>query len=548
MKSNYIKIWGLAAALSLSSCLKDLDQDPSIDPDSKTENSVKSNLDEAEQALAKVYASLVLTGQQGPTGSPDVQGIDEGTSQFSRLLFYMQELPTDEAVVAWSDPGVPDFHNINWTASNGIIEAMYYRLAQTVSFANSFIDANQDSQFEEMRKYGVAEARFIRAYAYYYLMDFFGDTPIVTKVKEELEENDQKSRAEVFAFIESELKAIESDLKAPKTNDYGRVDKAAAWALLSRLYLNAKVYTGQERYADCMTYAEKVINSGYSLTSNYKNLFLADNDTNGAQNENIFTANFDGLRSQTWAGTTFLVHAAIGGDMNASSFGVSDGWSGIRTTKALVQKFDDGVGNPPTSWTDKRAMFFTNGQESEINDLTQFAQGYAVAKYKNVTSAGVAGKDPGAKFVDTDLALIRLAEMYLNYAEAVIRSANSSNITDAQESAAYQYINRLRARAGASAISNTPNISALTTAQQKKERYEKILNDILNERARELYWEGFRRTDLIRYDRFVEGSYLWPFKGGVAAGTAVDNFRKLYPIPSNIILASKGVIKQNTGY
>ena len=548
MKSNYIKIWGLAAALSLSSCLKDLDQDPSIDPDSKTENSVKSNLDEAEQALAKVYASLVLTGQKGPTGSPDIQGPDEGTSQFSRLLFYMQELPTDEAVVAWSDPGVPDFHNINWTASNGIIEAMYYRLAQTVSFANSFIDANQDSQFEEMRKYGVAEARFIRAYAYYYLMDFFGDTPIVTKVKEKLEENDQKSRAEVFAFIESELKAIESDLKAPKTNDYGRVDKAAAWALLSRLYLNAKVYTGQERYADCMTYAEKVINSGYSLTSNYKNLFLADNDTNGAQNENIFTANFDGLRSQTWAGTTFLVHAAIGGDMNASSFGVSDGWSGIRTTKALVQKFDDGVGNPPISWTDKRAMFFTNGQEYEINDITKFAQGYAVAKYKNVTSAGVAGKDPGAKFVDTDLALIRLAEMYLNYAEAVIRSANSSNITDAQESAAYQYINRLRARAGASAISNTPNISALTTAQQKKERYEKILNDILNERARELYWEGFRRTDLIRYDRFVEGSYLWPFKGGVAAGTAVDNFRKLYPIPSNIILASKGVIKQNTGY
>ena len=548
MKSNYIKIWGLAAALSLSSCLKDLDQDPSIDPDSKTENSVKSNLDEAEQALAKVYASLVLTGQKGPTGSPDIQGPDEGTSQFSRLLFYMQELPTDEAVVAWSDPGVPDFHNINWTASNGIIEAMYYRLAQTVSFANSFIDANQDSQFEEMRKYGVAEARFIRAYAYYYLMDFFGDTPIVTKVKEKLEENDQKSRAEVFAFIESELKAIESDLKAPKTNDYGRVDKAAAWALLSRLYLNAKIYTGQERYADCMTYAEKVINSGYTLTSNYKNLFLADNDTNGAQNENIFTANFDGLRSQTWAGTTFLVHAAIGGDMNASSFGVSDGWSGIRTTKALVQKFDDGVGNPPSSWTDKRAMFFTNGQEYEINDITKFAQGYAVTKYKNVTSAGVAGKDPGAKFVDTDLALIRLAEMYLNYAEAVIRSANSSNITDAQESAAYQYINRLRARAGASAISNTPNISALTTAQQKKERYEKILNDILNERARELYWEGFRRTDLIRYNQFVEGSYLWPFKGGVAAGTAVDNFRKLYPIPSNIILASKGVIKQNTGY
>ena len=182
MKSNYIKIWGLAAALSLTSCLKDLDQDPSIDPDSKTENSVKANLEEAEQALAKVYASLALTGQQGPSGSPDIQGIDEGTSQFTRLLFYMQELPTDEAVVAWSDPGVPDFHNMNWTKSNGIIEAMYYRLAQTVSFANSFISVNQDSQFDEMKRYGVAEARFVRAYAYYYLMDLVGDTPIVTEI------------------------------------------------------------------------------------------------------------------------------------------------------------------------------------------------------------------------------------------------------------------------------------------------------------------------------------------------------------------------------
>ena len=192
MKSNYIKIWGLAAALSLSSCLKDLDQDPSIDPDSKTENSVKSNLDEAEQALAKVYASLALTGQQGPSGSPDIQGIDEGTSQFTRLLFYMQELPTDEAVVAWSDPGVPDFHNMNWTASNGIIEGMYYRLAQTVSFANSFISINQNSQFEEMKTYGVAEARFIRAYAYYYLMDLFGATPIITEVKDNLTTSDRK--------------------------------------------------------------------------------------------------------------------------------------------------------------------------------------------------------------------------------------------------------------------------------------------------------------------------------------------------------------------
>ncbi|MDO4229246.1 MAG: RagB/SusD family nutrient uptake outer membrane protein [Capnocytophaga sp.] len=520
-KYNIFKIWGLALTLSVTSCMKDLDQDPSIDPDSINQSSVSSNPEYARQALAKVYASLALTGQQGPAGSPDIQGIDEGTSQFTRLLFYMQELPTDNAVVAWPDPGVPDFHNMNWTSTNGIIEGMYYRLAQSVSFANSFIAVNEASSNEEMRKYGVAEARFIRAYAYYYLMDLFGDVPIVTVVQDELTQ--QNTRKEVFEFIESELKAIESELKPAKSNDYGRVDVVAAWALLSRLYLNAEVYTGTPRYADCITYAEKVISSGYALHSDYEQLFLADNDTNGAQNENIFTANFDGVGSQTWAGTTFLVHASIGGDMSLTEFGVSGGaWAGIRSTKGLVDKFA-GTGNPPTTWTDSRAMFHTSGQTYEISNVSTFKEGYAVKKFKNVTSAGQAGKDPGGQFVDTDLALIRLAEVYLNYAEAAIRGGGNT-------ATALQYVNALRTRAGA---------TALTTLTAE---------EVLNERSRELYWEGFRRTDLIRYGYFTSGSYLWPFKGGVANGTGVDTYRNLYPIPTNIILASKGVLKQNTGY
>ena len=514
-------ITGLALAFSLTSCLKDLDQDPSIDPDSINESSVQNNLDYAKQTLAKVYASLALTGQKGPSNSPDIQGLDEGTTQFSRLLFYHQELPTDEAVVAWSDPGVPDFHNMNWTSSNGITEAMYYRLAQTVSFANAFITNNQNSSFEEMKKYGVAEARFVRAYAYYYLMDLFGDTAITTDVKEKLTEKEKATRKQVFEFIEKELKEIEADLKEPRTNEYGRVDTAAAWALLSRLYLNAKVYTGTERYADCLTYAEKAINSGYSLAPKYSQLFLADNDTNGAEKENIFTINFDGLRSQTWAGTTFLIHAAIGGSMKKEDFGVNGGWAGIRATAGLVDKFA-GSGTPPTSWTDKRAMFYTDGQEYEINDITKFVQGYAITKFKNVTSAGKAGKDPSGNYADTDLALIRLAEVYLNAAEAAVATGNSAK--------ALQYVNLLRTRAGA------PTLSSIT------------MDNILDERARELYWEGFRRTDLIRHGKFTTASYLWPFKGGVKDGKAVEDFRNLYPIPQNIVLNSEGVIKQNKGY
>lgn len=520
-KFSTYKIAGLALAFMLSGCMKDLDQDPSIDPDSINASSVQSNPEYAKQTLAKVYASLALTGQKGPSDAPDIQGIDEGTSQFTRLLFYMQELPTDNAIVAWSDPGVPDFHAMNWSSTNGIIEAMYYRLAQSVSFANAFIANNEKSSNEEMRKYGVAEARFIRAYAYYHLMDLFGNVPILTSVQDKLTQ--QNTRKEVFEFIESELKAIENELKEPKTNEYGRVDKAAAWGLLSRLYLNAQVYTGSERYADCITYSEKVINSGYALHNDYSHLFMADNDKNGAQNENIFTANFDGINSQTWAGSTFLVHAAIGGSMSLNDFGVKGGaWAGIRTTKSLVEKFA-GAGTPPTSWTDKRAMFHTDGQEYEIASVSKFTDGYGVKKFKNLTSTGAFGSDPGGQFADTDVALIRLAEIYLNYAEAAVRSGSNT-------AQALQYVNALRSRAG---VANLASLSA---------------ENVLDERSRELYWEGFRRTDLIRYGYFTSSSYVWAFKGGVAGGTGVDAFRNLYPIPTNIILSSDGVLKQNPGY
>lgn len=525
MKHYYkqIKVLGLALALSFTSCIKDLDQDPTIDPDSINQKSVEQDPSKTISVLAKVYGSLALTGQKGPTDAPDISGIDEGFSSFSRLLYYMQELPTDNALVRWTDPGVPDFHNLNWDADNRIIEGMYYRLAQTVSYANSFIENNQGSSDENVKVY-IAEARFIRAFSYYYLMDLFGDAPIVTEVKSSLTTTDRSSRKQVFEFIERELKDIENTLKAPRTNEYGRVDRVAAWALLSRMYLNAKVYTGTERYQDCVTYSEKVINSGYTLHTNYAHLFLADNDTNGAQKENIFTLNYDGLRSQTWGGTTFLVHASIGGSMKVEDFGLKGGaWEGLRTTKSLVNKFN-GSGTPPTSWIDARAMFHTNGQTYEIEDVSKFEQGYAVTKFKNITSKGQAGKDPAGQIVDTDLPLIRLAEIYLNYAEAVTRGGGGSTAL------ALQYVNDLRSRAGATSL------TSLTT------------ENILDERSRELYWECFRRTDLIRYGYFTSSSYLWPFKGGVKDGTGTAEYRNLYPIPTNIILASKGVIEQNQGY
>jgi len=613
------------------SCQKDLDQNP-IDPDSFTQQDVFANAQKAKGALAKVYASLALTGQQGPAGQPDISDIDEGFSQFSRMLFNLNELTTDHAVIAWGDPGLQDLHGMYWAAGNDFTDAMYYRLAQTVSFANSFIENAKALNSNTEVQYYIAEARFIRAYAYYNLLDLYGNVPLVTKVSTDLPK--QATRQQIFDFVESELLDIQDKLKDSGTNEYGRVDKVAAWALLSRLYLNAESFIGTPMYDKCVTFSDKVMNSTYQINTHdangngtaYDELFLADNNTNGAQNEFIFALNFDGLHSQTYGGTTFLIHAAVGGSMVPSNFGINGGWYGLRTTKNLVSLFSVDVSTlnaglsgtlsdwglvgsaTPNGWgstndiemyetsnnifeiyadllagelkfrynenwgqnygddnadgtlesgganivipadgtyhvimnlndmtytitpytSDKRGMFYTDGQNLEIQDMTQFSDGYAVTKFKNVDSNGNAGSDTSGNFADTDLPLIRLAEIYLNYAEAVLRGGGGSTAT------AVAKINELRERAYGN---NSGNITAS----------DLTLNFILNERSRELYWEGLRRTDLIRFGYFTTNSYLWPFKGNDANGIGVDSYRKLFPIPTNA-LAINPNLHQNPGY
>ena len=538
---KYIKhsIFGVILALSLSACMKDLDQEP-IDPDSFTEKDVFKNATEAKGALAKIYASLSLTGQKGPSGDGDIAGADEGSTGYTRMQFYLQVASTDEAIIRWSDAGVPDFHNMSWTPANTFNNAYYNRLGQQIAFANSFIDNAQALASDPEVAYYIAEARFIRAYAYYNVIDAFGKAPLVTSSKADLKPA-QNTRAELFNFVESELKDLEGKLKAARANEYGRVDVVAAQALLARLYLNAKVYIGQDKYTDCITYAKKVIASSYSLNTTdannngtaYDELFLADNNSNGAQNEFIFLASFDGLNTKTFGGTAFIIHGATGGNMNASSLGINDGWSGLTAPKEFVNKFEVSArnsNNEPTAWKDKRAMFYTDGQTYENTDLKDFTKsGYAITKFKNITSTGAAGKDPEKKFPDTDLPLIRLAEVYLTYAEAVLRGGEGGD-----RATALGYINQLRSRAYGNASGNIAD-SDLT------------LDFILDERARELYWEGLRRTDLIRYGKFTGGAYLWSFKGGAASGVAVPDYRNLYPIPQDARTANDN-LTQNTGY
>ncbi len=246
---------------------------------------------------------------------------------------------------------------------------------------------------------------------------------------------------------------------------------------------------------------------------------MADNHLNNP--EFIWTINYDGAKTQGFGGTTFLIKGGIGGDMVSSASGINEGWSGHRSTKAFVNKFAD-----PTGATDRRAQFFTGGQHLEIDTVSSFRDGYAVTKYRNVTRTGAASVN--TQFSDVDVPVFRLAEMYLIYAEAFKRGGT------ADANLALTYLNRLRERA----YGNTSgNIVASDIT----------LDYILDERARELYWEGHRRTDLVRFKRFTEGTYLWPWKGGVASGTGVSSTRKLYPIPSADMNANRNLV-QNPGY
>ncbi len=538
MKNSIYKIiitMGFFASMQIS-CTKKLDLLPTNDVTAPTVYSTSAGY---KEAFAKVYGSFALTGNQGPAGNGDIQGIDEGFSDFLRLYFNAQELSTDEAVVSWGDAGLQDFHNMNWSSSNPFLKGLYYRCYYQITLCNDFIKQSSDANLASRGITGAsadsihiykAEARFLRAYQYSVIMDLFGTGPFV-------DENfvlgaalpQQISRANLFAYVESELKAIDANLVAAKGNEYGRADKAAAWALLARIYLNAQVYTGTARYTDAITYSKKVIDAGYTLIGSYPQLMLADNNLNTS--EFILTINYDGLKTQSYGGTTFLTHAPVGGSMIASNYGIGGGWAGYRTTKAFANLFPDYTGT-----ADKRAQFYTPGQNLDITDITQFTDGYAVTKFRNIRRDSVVtngvkvpaqGQSPD--FSDIDFPIFRLAEQYLIYAESLVRGG-----TGGDPVLALTYINNLRTRAYGSTSGNI-NSNALTT------------NFILDERARELYWEGFRRTDLIRYGKFTQNTYLWPWKGGVAGGSAVADFHQLFPIPSADVSANTN-LTQNPGY
>lgn len=487
--------------------------------------------------MAKVYGAYSLTGQNGPAGDGDISIVnDEGFTSYIRSYWKAQELTTDEAVIGWSDAGIRDLNSLTWSSENQFVRVLYYRIFYIIAYSNDFLTQSTPEKLDE---HGIsdqwkaeiatyrAEVRFLRAMAYWHALDLFRNVPLITKISTELPS--QATPKALFDFIEKELSEIEPLMVDAMANEYGRADRGALWMLQAKLFLNAEVYVNENRYADVITAVDKITAAGYGLHANYHELFLADNHLYSAPYsaapEIIFALNSDGRQTKSWGNTTFLVHAAVGGPtstMFGPDYGIADGggWAGLRATKNMVAKF--GPDPLDVASMDPRNVFYTDGQSLENTNIGTFEDGYAVPKFRNVDSNGVAGSD--IDFPDTDNPMFRLADAYLMYAEAVTRGAGGDMAK------ALGYVNDLRVRAGA------PTVASIDQ------------DFILDERVREMYWEMTRRQDLIRYGKFVgAGQETWPWKGDVLEGAKVDDKYIIFPLPASDLNVNAN-LKQNPGY
>lgn len=531
--NKYIKVFAAAAFLiGTASCTGDLDQYPHTET---TSEDVYTTLENYEAVLGKIYVSMTTVGQGKGGNNPDLAS--NSSYDYMRSFFNLQESGTDELAPTWlSGDKMTDITYLSWDADDPWVSDMYYRLYYDISLTNEFLRHCGDEELSKftsdeqtkLKRYR-AEARFMRALFYYHALDMFRYIPFV-------DENDpvgswtppRNTPQQTFDFIESELQTIVSDLAPASECPYGEASQGAAYTLLAKLYLNAEIYIGTSKYDECIAACQQVIAQGYTLESDYAKLFNGDNHKR--TNEIIFALPVDAEHTMTWGTTTYIIHGEVGttSSQTAADYGIETPWGMFRSRGELPQKFlDEDNVRLMENVKDKRCMFFTTDQTQYLDEaLDDQAEGYFVSKWTNLTDDGEFASDP-SNGVSTDFPMFRLADVYLMYAEAVLRG-DAGRL----RSQALGYVNALKERAYGNTDGNISD-SQLT------------LSYILDERARELYWECSRRTDLIRYGYFTTSSYLWQWKGGTKDGTSVDSKYNIYPIPATELTANPNLYNEN---
>ena len=522
MKTIKYILASLVLTASLASCVKSLDVTP-IDPNKNTAAKAFTKAEDYNAFLGGIYTGYATSGYYGPNGDPSISGLDGGMSQYIRGMFHLTELSTDVYVCGWNDEGVPDVCKMNWDASTGLIYSIYSRLFFQVAQCNEFIRQVNNATIDLPNKEEwIGEARALRAWSYYHAIDNFGNVPFADETSVVGQIPARITRADLYTWLEKELTDIidNSALAERAATEYGRINKTAAKMILAKLYLNAQVYTGTAQWDKCATVLKDIMDDGYSLHttsvggiySPYQELFLADNDQR--TDEIIFAVEQDGVDTQSWGVTCYLISAFTGGSMKGEDLGTDQAWGGCRMTPEFYQKFDTAK--------DDRAIFWTDGQTEDVTDMGEFTNGIGFQKYKNLTSAGANGK--AMTHPDTDFPVFRYADVLLMAAECAM---NGSSVFSASDGLGY--LNQVRARAGLAGE------TSLT------------VDKILDERARELYLELWRRQDLVRYDYFTTDKYIWQWKGGTHDGQAVESYKNLFPIPVSDMMVNPN-LEQNDGY
>lgn len=610
---KYIIPGCIALTMGLGSCVGDLDLQPN-DPNLVDQEAP----DFKDNSLAMCYSGLACSGISGP-GSSYVGGLDAGTSAYLRMLFTLNEFPTDELIWIWPDAGVRDIVSCTWSVDNGLLQGAYYRIVGHITLCNQYL-RNTAEDTDEVSMENKAQARTLRAFSYYNMLDLFGMSSFITEEAELGEAPTQISRKDLYLWLEAELKDIVDNKRISETPLYGRVGLDGAEALLAKLYLNAEVFSGTPEWDKCRQRCENIIArhegkggfNGSGLADNYLYLFSRDNGSympgGDKENEILFGIAFDATYTQSYGGPTFIIAGTCSNThyLPRELYGCSSEWSCIRGCYEMSQRFADISdrdcrddlwlrGEKPAGKlykTENGALVIENGapvvdftidKDGKKQQMTWAAENYsdrfigflgawekvggnAIIKFTGNTrrpgGADMSKEQPLARYFDMDLTnpakfleyegkqyqisndvwtvnfpstsfattdqpIIRLADIYLMYAECYINGAGEG-------SKALTYTNYVRGRAGAPLFS----MGDLT------------IQNLMDERSRELYLESVRRTDLVRNKMFAGPTQkIWQYKGSMESneGTRISEKYNLYPIPY-AVRAAQPEFKQNPGY
>ncbi len=539
------KLIYIIASVLLASCVNDLDTLPLNKTEPVSEYVYGKDENAYLSGLGRLYFQFVTNDLT------DLQQMDGGASEIIRAFWSVQETTTDEAKCSWeNDAWVRALNTNTWSETqNDAVYAVYVRTLQGIALVNEYL---RQTAPERLEARGVSadlagkidsfrdEARFIRAYLYWMAIDCFGSVPFTTEKSPfgGAYFPQQASRADIFDFCVNELTYLmsdESDMPLPRSN-YPRADKGSAAGLLARMYLNSKVYTGVERWAEAKAVCEGIFGMGYTLCPDYAALFRGDNGENlQARGEMLWTVDYNAEKTQSYGGSSYILSATLAStDITDESRpnGQRNGWAGLRVPYEFVSRYFDVSGQDYLTGAydvaDKRGeVFYIKGrQESMENALYSFMNGWSCLKFNNIpfgqTNESYLPQSALKSFADVDFPMIRLGEIYLIYAEACMHLG--------EEGMALPKLRELSSRAG------------VEPPQQISQEF------LVAERARELMWEAHRRTDLIRYGLFHTDAYRWPYKGGDSyAGQSFPEYKCIFPIPPTE-LATNDKLVQNPGY